>query len=170
VNDAYRWAVAEFPNIDQALIAGWAEDLGRAMAAHPGIIEFPRRYAFTALKGKIFEWFRKHPVTEITLGIGSDLEQWIGLDRRAPLKIEQSALLEQLRMKLGDRDRQILILLLQDITSPRDVAEALNINYNAAAKAIQRAKERMAAILTAKPQDNTAGDPTGSVQVCKLRQ
>ncbi len=140
------------------------------MAAHPGIIEFPRRYAFTALKGKIFEWFRKHPVTEITLGIGSDLEQWIGLDRRAPLKIEQSALLEQLRMKLGDRDRQILILLLQDITSPRDVAEALNINYNAAAKAIQRAKERMAAILTAKPQDNTAGDPTGSVQVCKLRQ
>ncbi len=77
------------------------------MSVHPGQIEFPRRYAFAALKGKIFEWFRKHPVTEITVGIGSDLEQWIGLDRRAPLKIEQSTLLEQLRMKLGERDRQM---------------------------------------------------------------
>ena len=56
-------------------------------------------------------------------------------------------LFEQLRTKLNERDRQILILLLQDITSPRDVAEALGIKYDAAAKAIQRVKDRMAAIL-----------------------
>ena len=40
VNDAYRWAVVEFPNLDQAAVAGWAEDLGKAMAAIPAISSF----------------------------------------------------------------------------------------------------------------------------------
>ncbi|MDX6458513.1 MAG: hypothetical protein QOE55_2210 [Acidobacteriaceae bacterium] len=31
VRDAYQWAVVEFPNLDQAAVAGWAEDLGKAM-------------------------------------------------------------------------------------------------------------------------------------------
>lgn len=44
------------------------------------------------------------------------------------------------------------MLLLQDITSPADVASALGIKYDAAAKAIQRTKERMAAILSEVPR------------------
>jgi DNA-directed RNA polymerase specialized sigma24 family protein len=159
VNDAYRWAVVEFPNLDQAAVAGWAEDLGKAMAAHPGHIEFPRRYATSALKGKILGWFRKHPGKEIAVGVGSELEQWAGLDPKAQIAMERTVLFEQLRTKLNERDRQILMLLLQDITSPRDVAEALGISYAAAAKAIQRVKERIAAILLTSPKTDSAGGP-----------
>ena len=159
VKDAYRWAVVEFPNLDQAAVAGWAEDLGKAMAAHPGHIEFPRRYATSALKGKILGWFRKHPGKEIAVGVGSELEQWAGLDPKAQIAMERTVLFEQLRTKLNERDRQILMLLLQDITSPRDVAEALGISYAAAAKAIQRVKDRMAAILLTSPKTDSAGGP-----------
>jgi len=159
VRDAYQWAVAEFPNVDQATVAGWAEDLGKAMAAHPGTIESPRRYAFSALKGKIFGWFRKHPGKEIAVGVGPELEQWVGLDRKAQSTMERAVLFEQLRTKLNERDREILMLLLQDITSPRDVAAALGIKYDAAAKAIQRVKERIAAILLGSPHKDMAGRP-----------
>jgi DNA-directed RNA polymerase specialized sigma24 family protein len=51
------------------------------------------------------------------------------------------------------------MLLLQDITSPRDVAAALGIKYDAAAKAIQRVKERIAAILSVSPHKDMAGRP-----------
>lgn len=159
VKDAYRWAVVEFPNLDRAAVAGWAEELGKAMAAHPGPIEFPRRYAISALKGKILGWFRKHPVKEMAVGVGPELEQWVGLDPQAQVTIERTVLFEQLRAKLNERDRQILMLLLQDITSPRDVAAALGIKYDAAAKAIQRVKERIAAILSSSPQSDRAGGP-----------
>jgi hypothetical protein len=159
VSDAYRWAVVEFPNLDQAAVAGWAEDLGKAMAAHPGHIEFPRRYATSALKGKILGWFRKHPGKEIAVGLGPELEQWLGLDPKAQLTMERTVLFEQLRTKLNERDRQILVLLLQDITSPRDVAAALGIKYDAAAKAIQRVKERIAEILLSSSQTDRSGRP-----------
>ena len=49
--------------------------------------------------------------------------------------------------KLNDRDREILVLLRQGITSPTDVGEALDIGYEAASKAIQRVKKRLAAVL-----------------------
>jgi len=145
--------------VDHASVAGWAEELGESMAARPTLIEFPRRYAFAALKGKIHNWFRKHPGTEINVGVGSELDQWVGLDREAQITMERAVLFEQLRTMLSERDKQILILLLQDITSPRDVASALGIKYAAAAKAIQRVKERMATILSKRPQDDLEGRP-----------
>ena len=52
----------------------------------------------------------------------------------------------------SDLDRHILVLLQQDITSPASVAAALGVSYSAAAKAIQRVKERIFTILV--------GDPT----------
>ena len=159
VKDAYQWAVVEYPHVDQAALAGWAEDLGRAMAAHPGHIEFPRRYATSALNGKILGWFRRHRGKEIAVSVGPDLEEWVGLDPKAQLTIERTVLFEQLRAKLNERDRQILMLLLQDITSPRDVAAALGIKYDAAAKAIQRVKERIAEILLSSSQTDRAGRP-----------
>jgi hypothetical protein len=159
VKHAYQWALAEFPNLDQAAVAGWAEDLGKAMAAHPGHIEFPRRYATSALRGKILGWFRRHPGKEIAVGVGPELEQWVGIDPKAQITMERTVLFEQLETKLNERDRQILVLLLQDITSPRDVAAALGTNYAEAAKAIQRVKERIAAILLRSPQTDLAERP-----------
>jgi hypothetical protein len=159
VKDAFEWAVREYPKVDDASVAGWAEELGEAMAARPTLIEFPRRYAFAALKGKIHAWFRKHPAQEITVGIGPELEQWVGLDRSAQIRMERAVLFEQLKTTLNERDKQILMLLLQDIMSPRDVASALGIGYQAAAKAIQRVKERMATILSKRPQDDLEGRP-----------
>jgi hypothetical protein len=164
VRDAYEWAVVEYPSLDKAAVAGWAEDLGRAMGEHPGPIHFPRRYAVSALKGKILGWFRKHPGKEIAVGVGPELEKWVGLDGKAQYTVERAVLFEQLKTKLNERDRQILMLLLQDITSPRDVGVALELNYAAAAKAIQRVKERVAAILLGSPQTDTAGT-SASLQV-----
>jgi DNA-directed RNA polymerase specialized sigma24 family protein len=57
-------------------------------------------------------------------------------------------LFDQMKAHLSERDRQILALIEQDCGSPRDVAKALGLTYMAAAKAIQRAKERMAEILS----------------------
>jgi hypothetical protein len=159
VKDAFEWAMREYPKVDHASVAGWAEELGEAMAARPTLIESPRRYAFAALKGKINAWFRKHPGTEITVGVGAELEQWIGVDWKAPITMERTVLFAQLGTMLNERDRQILMLLLQDITSPRDVASALGIKYAAAAKAIERAKQRMATILSKRPQDDLEGRP-----------
>ncbi len=151
--NAYQWALREYPGLDEAAIAGWAEDVAKAMGAHPGSINFPRRYATSALRGKILGWFRKHPRPEKSIGLGPELEKWVGFDSEAEITLERTVLFEQLTMKLSQRDRDILILLLQDITSPRDVASALGITYAAAAKAIQRVKERIAAILVMSQTD-----------------
>lgn len=144
---AYRWATHDFPRIDRALVAGWTEEVGGAMVAKGTAIQSPRRYAFAALHGKIRAWFRKNPGRELAVGIGPELEAWLGMDQTEQLDIDHGVLFDQLRAKLSERDRQILVLLLQDITSPASVAEALGVGYFAAAKAIQRVKQRLAAIL-----------------------
>jgi DNA-directed RNA polymerase specialized sigma24 family protein len=62
--------------------------------------------------------------------------------------VEVKRLFDQLKAHLTERDRQILVLIEQDRGNPRDVAKALGLTYTAAAKAIQRAKERVAEILS----------------------
>ena len=147
VEAAHRRVRREYPRLDEAVVAGWAEDVGRAMSDRLSDIEFPQRYAFTALRGKVKEWFRSKASKETTVGIGSELERWVGVDRSTQRVIYRAALFDQLKTRLSDRDRHILVLLQQDITSPASVAEALGVSYSAAAKAIQRAKERMSEIL-----------------------
>ena len=66
----------------------------------------------------------------------------------ALVDVETKQLFDQEKARLSERDRQILVLIEQDCGSPRDVAEALGLTYAAAAKAIQRAKERVAEILS----------------------
>jgi DNA-directed RNA polymerase specialized sigma24 family protein len=138
--------------LDAAIVAGWAEDVGKAMGGHLDDIWAPHRYAFAALHGKVREWFRGNASREIPVGIGTELERWAGIDRSTQRVIYRAVLFDQLKTKLSERDRQILVLLQQDITSPASVASALGVSYAAAAKAIQRVKERISAIL--------AGDPT----------
>ena len=52
-----------------------------------------------------------------------------------------------------ERDRHILVLLLQDVTSPANVAAALDVSYSAAAKAIQRVKDRISTMLVDEPSE-----------------
>lgn len=47
------------------------------------------------------------PRGEFTVGIGSELEEWAGVDRSTPRVIYQTVLFEQLKTQLGERDRQI---------------------------------------------------------------
>ncbi len=148
VEAAHRWIRREYPRLDEAVVAGWAEDVGRAMGARLLEIQSPQRYAFVALRGKAKEWFRSNMASrEIAVGLGSDLEEWVGIDRSSQHDIYKAALFDQLKSRLSDRDRHILVLLQQDITSPKQIGTALGMRYAGAAKAIQRAKERMRAIV-----------------------
>jgi DNA-directed RNA polymerase specialized sigma24 family protein len=151
VEAAHRWVRWEYPHLDEAVVAGWAEDVGKAMGSRLDEIRSPYRYAFAALHGKVREWFRSNASREILVGTGSELEVWAGIDRSAQRVIYRAVLFEQLKTKLTERDRHILVLLQQDITSPASVAAALGVSYAAAAKAIQRVKERIAAILVGAP-------------------
>ena len=147
VEAAHRWVLREYPRLDEAVVADWAEDVGLAMGSRLIEIGSPRRYAFTALRGKVREWFRSKRSREIPVGIGSELEEWIGIDQSSQQTMYQTALFAELESMLKDRDRQILVLLQQGITSPANVGPALGLKYDAAAKAIQRTKERLRAIV-----------------------
>ena len=151
VEAAHRWVRWEYPHLDEAVVAGWAEDVGKAMGARLDEIRSPYRYAFAALRGKVREWFRCNASKEVLVGIGGELELWAGIDGSTPRVIYRAVLFDQLKTKLSERDRHILVLLQQDITSPASVAAALGVSYAAAAKAIQRVKERIAAILIGVP-------------------
>jgi DNA-directed RNA polymerase specialized sigma24 family protein len=161
---AHRWVSREYPHLDEAIVAGWAEDVGKAMATRLDGIRSPYRYAFAALRGKVSEWFRSNASKEILVGTGSELELWAGVDCSAQRVVYRAVLFEQLKTKLTERDRQILVLLQQDITSPASVAAALGVSYAAAAKAIQRVKERIAAMLVGGP---TADRELRSPDPCK---
>jgi DNA-directed RNA polymerase specialized sigma24 family protein len=151
VEAAHRWVRWEYPHLDEAVVAGWAEDVGKAMGARLDEIRSPYRYAFAALHGKVREWFRSNASREVLVGIGRELELWAGIDRSTQRVIYRAVLFDQLKTKLSERDRHILVLLQQDITGPASVAAALGVSYAAAAKAIQRVKERIAAILVGAP-------------------
>jgi RNA polymerase sigma factor (sigma-70 family) len=159
IEAAHRWAVREFPRIDQASLANWTEEVGAAMAQRGEDIKSPRRYAFAALHGKIREYFRSGGTREITVGISSDLEKWAGVDGNSTQRLEREVLFEQLSLRLSERDRHILVLLQQDKTKPASVAAALGVSDVAARKAIQRVKERMAAILTNDLPVHESGKP-----------
>jgi RNA polymerase sigma factor (sigma-70 family) len=156
VEAAHRWVRREYPHLDDAVVAGWAEDVGKAMGGRVDDIRSPHRYAYAALHGKVREWVRSNASKEILVGMGSDLELWVGIDRSAQRAIYRTVLFEQLKTKLSERDRHILVLLQQDITSPSNVAAALGVSYSAAAKAIQRVKERISTILVGDPTDEQA--------------
>jgi DNA-directed RNA polymerase specialized sigma24 family protein len=151
VEAAHRWVRREYPHLDEAVVAGWAEDVGKAMGARSDEIRSPYRYAFAALHGKVREWFRGNASREVLVGIGKELELWAGIDRSTQRVIYRAVLFDQLKTKLSERDRHILVLLQQDMTSPASAAAALGVSYAAAAKAIQRVKERIAAILVGAP-------------------
>ncbi len=146
VETAYRWALQEYQHFDRAVLAGMAESVAVAMCRRLEQIEFPRRYAFTALTGKLQEWYRAHPAIEILMD-PAEVEHLTGDKPRSTSAADLNVLFSQIKARLSERDRQILVLLEQDL-GPKEIAKAFDISYVAAAKAIQRARDRMAAILS----------------------
>ena len=143
---AFKRVVLEFLNFDQALIADWAEEVAIAMQEHIETIRFPRQYAYRALKGKVRDWSRTGPGLVELKGIGPDLEDVAGESESFVKQADRKRLLEQVLPSLNARDRVILYLLLND-KSTTAIAAFLNVNYDAAAKAMQRMKDRVSVIL-----------------------
>ena len=147
VEAAYHWALSMFPNIDTALLANAAERLAKNMEANKELSS-PRRYAYAAMHGKVRDLQKTKAGSEASMSLYElDL---LGV----PVKsfkddVERSILFQQLRAKLNDRDRFILILLTECDAGPKKVANALGISTEAAAKAIQRVRQRLAACLDA---------------------
>ena len=147
VETAYRWALHEYQHFDRAVLAGMAESVGLAMCRRLDRIEFPRRYAFAALTGKLQEWYRAHPAVEIIVD-PDELDRVRGAKPGAVSSADLGVLFSEIKARLSERDQQILALLEQDL-GPQEIAKVFEISYSAAGKAIQRARERMAAILSA---------------------
>jgi DNA-directed RNA polymerase specialized sigma24 family protein len=159
VEAAYRWAEREYQHFDHAVLAEMAEALALAMCRRQDRIEFPRRYAVAALSGKLQEWYRAHPAIEVMLE-PDDLEQVRKAEPVPATSPDLSVLFAQMKAQLSERDRQILVLLEQDL-GPQEIAKAFEISYSAAAKAIQRARDRMASILS--ETGNQKGEDNGTM-------
>ena len=104
VEAAYAWALLEFPHIDPAQLAGWAEEVGKAIDARAEPVESPKRYAFAALHGKVREWFRNRASKEIVVGLGADLEKWAGVDGNVQRMMDRRIFFDQVKTKLNDRE------------------------------------------------------------------
>jgi len=159
VEAAYRWAEREYERFDRAVLAEMAEELALAMCRRQDRIELPRRYAVAALAGKLQEWYRAHPAVEVMLE-PEDLEQVIQAEPVPATSPDLNVLFAEIKAQLSERDRQVLVLLEQDL-GPQEIAKAFEISYFAAAKAIQRARDRMATILS--ETGNQRGEQNGTM-------
>ena len=167
VERSFHWVLRDYPQVDSAMIANWAEEVALSMQVRVTTIVSPQRYAYAALKGKVHDWMRSAPAKEEVAGLGRDLERIGGLNGSFEGAVDRKILFEQLKATLNERDRYILVLLLEDNTSPVTVAKALGTTYPAAAKAIQRVKERIASKLTGARK---VGDPGhGSPLFCETK-
>jgi DNA-directed RNA polymerase specialized sigma24 family protein len=155
VETAYRWVSREYEHFDQALLAGMAESVALAMCRRLVHIEFPRRYASAALTGKLQEWYRAHPGVEVPLEL-EESERTKGPRPGAMTSADLSILFAEIKVQLSERDRQILVLMEQDVGSPQQIAEVFEMSYSAAAKAIQRVRDRMATILAPSETRNSS--------------
>jgi hypothetical protein len=164
---AFHWVLRDYPQVDPALIANWAEEVAHSMQGRAAALISPQRYAYSALKGKVRDWMKSGAGKEQVAGIGRDLERIGGLTGSFQGVIDRKILFEQLKATLNERDRYILVLLLEDKTSPATVANELGTSYPAAAKAIQRVKERIASSLTGARKKDDPGH--GSTQFCETK-
>jgi len=167
VKRAFQWVSRDYPNVDSALISNWAEEVGRSMEERSDSIQSPQRYAYAALKGKVRDWSKRGAAKEEVSGIGFDMERLGSLSISFQGASDRKILFEQLSNVLNERDRYILVLLLEDQTSPATIARALGITYQAAAKAIQRVKDRIANTMNISRKVDGTGH--GSPQFCETK-
>lgn len=149
IEKAFRRAVRQFPRIDEAILADMAEEVALRIAKNRNKVRSIQQYAFVAMDGRAREWFRRHPGLEVQMFETAELESVAGGEEDSAFDvIELKYLFEQMKTQLSQRDRQILALIEQGCGSPKEVAAALGITYTAAAKAVQRAKDHVAEILS----------------------
>ena len=151
VEAAHRWVDHDYPNLEPSLLATWAEQVATSMAESELPAASPRRYAYAALRSKVREHFRSSTSREVSVGAFEDLEKQAGFEMQTVRHIERQVLFRELSDQLSERDQEIFILLQQGVTSPQNIGPALGISYNAAAKAVQRVRERLHAILARRP-------------------
>ena len=157
VEAAHYWAVREFPRIDPALLANWAERLAKSIA-NKDLQGSVRRYAHTAMHKTVRRWLKTKRANELAVGLDHELENIAGMHEGFQGKVDRAILFEQLKSRLRERDRSILMLLQSDAT-PAEVAMTLGMKYEAAIKAIQRVRARVALCLeAAKTESRTATD------------
>ena len=142
VEAAHYWAVREFPRIDPALLANWAERLAKNMA-NKDLQGSVRRYAHTAMHETVRRWLKTKRASELAVGLDRELESIAGMHEGFHGEVDRAILFEQLKSRLRGRDRSILMLLQSDAT-PAEVAMTLGMKYEAAIKAIQRVRARVA--------------------------
>lgn len=92
-----------------------------------------------------------------TEGIGQDLEEIAGVGESFANQTERKVLFEQILPAPSESDRPILILLLNE-QSTAAIASFLYTNYAAAAKAMQRMKDRVSVVLNGK-RHKPGGEP-----------
>jgi DNA-directed RNA polymerase specialized sigma24 family protein len=150
VEAAFRHVALKFPQVDEAVLAELAEDLAAYMDRRRCEIVSPKRYAQMALCNEVQGWLQENEGFEIAIAETDELERLAGatptgkgIDTNAELEI----FFAQIRKHLTERDRQILVLIEQDLDKPPDIAAALGISYQAAAKALQRVRARVAGII-----------------------
>ena len=156
VEDAFNWVRRDYPEFDQAQLADWAETVGALMHLRGSSIASPKRYAYVAIGGKVRDWLRTATGREELKGMGRDLEREGGVSASFATQLDRKILFEQLQTALTDRDRAILVLLLRD-KSTAEIATYLATSYAAAAKAIQRVKDRMSAALNGNRHKSKSG-------------
>lgn len=147
VHSAYRRAVRAYPAVDPALIANWAEEVAVMMIETDEPIRQHDRLAYTLLATKIKGGARRKSAQEVNKGIGEELEDLSRDHVTIKEDVERSILFDQLQAGLSERDQAILALVRSGEGSAQAVAKKFNIGEEAAAKAIQRMRERVAALL-----------------------
>jgi DNA-directed RNA polymerase specialized sigma24 family protein len=146
----------DFPNLDEARLADWAEGLATSMEARGSGITSPKKFAYPALRGRVLDSLRTGSAKEQSFGMGRDLELIGGSSGSFEGTVDRKILFDQLQNALSHRDRDILLLILNEKSAP-DVAAKLNTSSPAARKAIQRVKERIGALLGASPKGKDVG-------------
>jgi RNA polymerase sigma factor (sigma-70 family) len=149
VEFAYRWVKKDYPQADPAVIANLAERLATSMEMNKETLWSARRYATSALHRQVRHWLRNKSEQEIAVGLERELEQWAGPNDEFQRAIDREMLFQHLKSTLNERDRSILVMLIRSNANPSEVATALGISTDAATKAIQRVRERVAHSLSA---------------------
>lgn len=155
---AYHWVERDFPSFDRAQLADWAEAVGQSMQSRGSDIRSLRRYAYAALRGRVLDWFRTGAAQEQSAGVSRDLERIGGTSSSFQGIVDRKILFEQVQGVLQQRDRDILVLLLNEHDA-QEIARELNTSYPAARKAIQRLRERIAAIVEPAPSTSNGDAP-----------
>jgi DNA-directed RNA polymerase specialized sigma24 family protein len=143
VTKAHKYVAVHFPRIEDTALANMAEATTKTICRKGTEIHSPNQYALAAMITQAHKWIRKHPPVEISMP-PTALEAAAGGTQDRCFEATQTALLiERMKQDLTARDRQILMLIQRDLDNPTAVASALGLSYEAAKKALHRAKDKM---------------------------